>query len=187
MKPGATYLVTGGLGGFGLATAEWLVEQGATSLALIGRRGAVTEEAIAGVAKLEKMGATVRAFAADIADADALAKVLATIRAEMAPLKGIIHSAAVIEDAPILNLTAEQIERVFRPKLLGAWNLHQATLHDPLEMFVLYSSRAPSSEIPARARMSPPISILMLWRFTGGRSACRPLQSVGVPSRMPDS
>jgi acyl transferase domain-containing protein/acyl carrier protein/predicted O-methyltransferase YrrM len=140
VKAGATYLVTGGLGGFGLATAEWLVEQGATSLALIGRRGAVTEEAIAGVAKLEKMGATVRAFAADIADAPALATVLATVRAEMAPLTGVIHSAAVIEDTPILNLGPELIERVFRPKLLGAWNLHQATLHDPLEMFVLYSS-----------------------------------------------
>ncbi len=140
VKAGATYLVTGGLGGFGLATAEWLVEQGATSLALIGRRGAVTEEAIAGVARLERMGASVRAFAADIADADALAKVLATIRAEMAPLTGVIHSAAVIEDTPILNLGPELIERVFRPKLLGAWNLHQATLHDPLEMFVLYSS-----------------------------------------------
>ncbi len=140
VKAGATYLVTGGLGGFGLATAEWLVEQGATSLALIGRRGAVTEEAIAGVAKLEKLGATVRTFAADIADSAALANVLATVRAEMPPLTGVIHSAAVIEDAPILNLGPELMERVFRPKLLGAWNLHQATLHDPLEMFGLYSS-----------------------------------------------
>ena len=47
IQANATYLVTGGLGGFGLATAEWLVEQGATSLALLSRRGAVTEEAIA--------------------------------------------------------------------------------------------------------------------------------------------
>ena len=55
------------------------------------------------------MGATVRAFAADIADRDSLAKVLATVRAEMPPLTGIIHSAAVIEDAPILNLTGDQV------------------------------------------------------------------------------
>jgi phthiocerol/phenolphthiocerol synthesis type-I polyketide synthase C len=140
VKPNATYLVTGGLGGFGLASAEWLVEQGATSLALVGRKGAATEEAIAGIARLEKMGATVRAFAADISDLRSLENVLATVRAEMAPLAGIIHSAAVIEDAPILNLGAEQLERVYRPKLLGAWNLHQATLKDKIEMFVLYSS-----------------------------------------------
>ena len=150
VKAGATYLVTGGLGGFGLATAEWLVEQGATSLALLSRRGAVTEEAIAGVAKLERMGATVRAFAADIADPDSLAKVLATVRAEMAPLKGILHSAAVIEDAPILNLTGDQLERVFQPKLVGAWNLHQATLKDPIDMFVLYSSSAASVGNPGQ-------------------------------------
>jgi phthiocerol/phenolphthiocerol synthesis type-I polyketide synthase C len=140
VKAGATYLVTGGLGGFGFATAEWLVQQGATSLALIGRSGAATEEAVAGVAKLRQMGATVRAFAADIADASALTEVLAAVRSEMEPLKGIIHSAALIEDAPILNISAEQLERVYRPKMLGAWNLHQATLHDSLEMFVLYSS-----------------------------------------------
>ena len=142
IKPNATYLVTGGLGGFGLATAHWLLEQGATSLALVSRRGAATEEATSGIAKLEAMGATVRAFAADVSDADSLAAVLNTIRAEMAPLTGVIHSAAVIEDAPILNLGAEQLDHVFRPKLLGAWNLHQATLTDALDLFVLYSSSA---------------------------------------------
>jgi acyl transferase domain-containing protein/NADPH:quinone reductase-like Zn-dependent oxidoreductase/acyl carrier protein len=140
IRPAATYLVTGGLGGFGLATAGWLVDQGATSLALVGRRGPVTEEALAGIAELQKKGAAVRAFAADIADVDSLGAVLAAVRAEMAPLAGIIHSAAVIEDAPILNLGDEQLERVLRPKLLGAWNLHQATLGDSLDMFVLYSS-----------------------------------------------
>ena len=140
VKPGVTYLVTGGLGGFGLATALWLAEEGATSLALIGRRGAVTEEAKEGIAKLEAMGVKARAFSVDISDAGALAEALTVIRSEMAPLKGVIHSAAVIEDAPIVNLGAEQLERVFRPKLLGAWNLHHATLRDELEMFVLYSS-----------------------------------------------
>jgi phthiocerol/phenolphthiocerol synthesis type-I polyketide synthase C len=142
VQAGFTYLVTGGLGGFGLATAEWLVEQGATSLALLGRRGATTDEAKTGVAKLAKLGAEVRAFAVDIADRQALEKVLSTIRAEMPPLAGIIHSAAVIEDAPLLTLTSEQIERVFQPKMVGAWNLHEATLDDPINMFVLYSSSA---------------------------------------------
>ena len=140
VRPDVTYLVTGGLSGFGLATAEWLAEQGATSLALVGRRGANTEEAAAGIARMEKMGASVRSFAADISDPAALSSVLSTVRSHMAALKGVIHSAAVIEDASILNIGADQLERVFRPKLLGAWNLHQATLQDELEMFVLYSS-----------------------------------------------
>ena len=140
VRPGVTYLVTGGLGGFGLATAHWLVQQGARSLALVSRRGAATEEAQAGIGAMQAMGATVRAFAADVADAAALDQVLATVRAEMLPLAGVIHSAALIEDAPIVNLESEQVERVFAPKLLGAWNLHVATLGDPIEIFVLYSS-----------------------------------------------
>ena len=140
IRPGVTYLVTGGLGGFGLATARWLAEQGATSLALVSRRGATTDEAITAIAELTALNVSVRGFAADIADADAVAAMLATIRAEMAPLAGVFHSAAVIEDAPIAMLGREQLERVFRPKLLGAWNLHQATLTDALEVFVLYSS-----------------------------------------------
>ena len=58
----------------------------------------------------------------------------------MPPLAGVLHAAAVIEDAPIVNLSAEQIERVLSPKVLGAWHLHQATFADPIRMFVLYSS-----------------------------------------------
>jgi acyl carrier protein len=89
---------------------------------------------------MQAAGATVRPFATDIADAASLDGVLATIRAEMPPLAGVIHSAAVIEDAPIVNLGDEQLDRVYRPKMLGAWNLHRATLNDPLDLFVLYSS-----------------------------------------------
>jgi NADPH:quinone reductase-like Zn-dependent oxidoreductase/acyl carrier protein len=140
IQPGATYLVTGGLGGFGLATAKWLISKGATSLALIGRRGPNTEEAIAGIAEMEKAGATVRSFAADVSDAHSLANVLSIVRTTMPPLRGIIHAAAVIEDAPILQIDTGQLKRVLSPKILGAWNLHQATLHDPIDMFVLYSS-----------------------------------------------
>jgi NADPH:quinone reductase-like Zn-dependent oxidoreductase/acyl carrier protein len=140
IKPAATYLVTGGLSGFGLATAEWLAEQGATSLALLGRRGASTEEATAAIAKLEKMGVQVRAFSVDVSDRAALDHALNTVRSEMAPLTGVLHAAAAIEDAPILNLTPDQLERVFQPKMIGAWNLHEATLKDSLDMFVLYSS-----------------------------------------------
>jgi NAD(P)-dependent dehydrogenase (short-subunit alcohol dehydrogenase family) len=138
--PAGTYLVTGGLSGFGLATAKWLVAQGARSLALVGRRGAANDEALAGIAALEAAGATVRAFAGDVSIAADVARILADVRAEMAPLRGVFHAAAVIEDAPILQIDAERLRRVLAPKLLGAWNLHEATLRDELDAFVLYSS-----------------------------------------------
>lgn len=140
VKADGTYLVTGGLGGFGLETARWLADEGATSLALVSRSGAKSDEAKAALAEFEAQGVTVRAYAADIADPLALQDVLDAIRADMLPLKGVIHSAAVIEDAPILAIEKDQLQRVFLPKMVGALNLHNLTLGDPLEMFVLYSS-----------------------------------------------
>jgi len=151
VRPEATYLVTGGLGGFGLATAEWLVEQGATSLALLGRRGATTPEAQDAVARMETAGASVRAFPVDVSDRAALDVVLSVLRAEMAPLAGVFHSAAAIEDAPVLRVGPEQLETVFGAKMLGAFNLHEATLADRLEQFVLYSSSSAAIGNPGQS------------------------------------
>src|SRR5262249_44743583 len=39
LRPGGTYLVTGGLGALGLRVARWLVERGARRLVLVGRHG----------------------------------------------------------------------------------------------------------------------------------------------------
>ncbi len=137
LDPHASYLVTGGLGGFGLRTAQWLVEKGARHLILLGRRGPDTEEAQAGIALLQSQGAEVSAHACDITDASALSSVIASCRQK---IKGIIHAAAVIEDSLIENLSSEQFERVVSPKVTGALNLHSATLKQPLDFFVLYSS-----------------------------------------------
>ncbi|KQT68982.1 MULTISPECIES: type I polyketide synthase [unclassified Aureimonas] len=140
VRPDVTYLVTGGLSGFGLATAEWLVAEGARSLALLGRRGATTEEAKAGLARIRAAGAVATGFAVDVADREALDRVLFEIRATMPPLKGVVHAAAVIEDAPLMNVDRGLMHRVMSAKMIGAWNLHEMTLADGLESFVLYSS-----------------------------------------------
>lgn len=142
IRPDATYLVTGGLGGVGLATAEWLVAQGARSLALISRRGDATAEAQAGLARMRAAGAAPRAFAADVSDAAALEAVLREVRATMPPLRGVIHSAALIEDAPLLKVDRRLMHDVMAAKMLGAWTLHRATLQDELDHFVMFSSSA---------------------------------------------
>ncbi|MDL4864738.1 SDR family NAD(P)-dependent oxidoreductase, partial [Halomonas elongata] len=136
----ATYLVTGGLGGFGLRSAQWLAERGARHLVLVGRRGAASPEADEGIARLEAMGVTVEAAACDVADRDALAALLERCRAEHPPLKGVIHAAAVIEDGLIRNLDDERIARVLTPKIEGARHLDALTRNDELDFFVLYSS-----------------------------------------------
>ncbi|CAM3378391.1 type I polyketide synthase [Halomonas lysinitropha] len=136
----ASYLVTGGLGGFGLASARWLASRGARHLILVGRSGAASDEARAGVAALEAQGVEVVAAACDITDRAALTRLLDECRNRLPPLRGVIHAATVIDDGLIRNLDPERIRRVLAPKIEGARHLDALTRHERLDFFVMYSS-----------------------------------------------
>jgi acyl transferase domain-containing protein/NADPH:quinone reductase-like Zn-dependent oxidoreductase/NAD(P)-dependent dehydrogenase (short-subunit alcohol dehydrogenase family)/acyl carrier protein len=141
VKPDATYVVTGGLSGFGLRTAWWLVRHGARHLALLSRRGAAaTPDAGKILEELAAAGVSVIAPACDVADAAAVRGTLASIEAHMPPLRGIVHAAMVIEDALLRDLTPGQLHRVLAPKIRGALELHEATRERELDFFILYSS-----------------------------------------------
>ncbi|WP_252107394.1 MULTISPECIES: type I polyketide synthase [unclassified Halomonas] len=136
----ASYLVTGGLGGFGLKTAQWLVSKGARQLVLLGRSGAASDEAKAAVEAFETQGVKVLAAACDITDRAALEAVIERAAIELGPLKGIIHAATVIDDGLIRNLDFDRIQKVLAPKIDGARHLDALTREMPLDFFVLYSS-----------------------------------------------
>ena len=136
----ATYLITGGLGGFGLRTAQWLVAKGAKNLVLISRSGPASAEAQATVTELQARGIKVLATACDVTDRKALSTLFAQIAAKMPPLRGIVHAAVVIEDALVRNSNAEQIRKIFAPKILGAQYLHELTREMKMDFFVLFSS-----------------------------------------------
>lgn len=141
-EPGSTYLITGGLGGFGQQTARWLVENGVSAVVLTGRRGADTDDKRTFIAELEKTGAMVKAVACDAADPMQVRQLLAMIASEMPPLKGVIHSAAAIIDQPITEINLNDLSTVMRNKATGAWVLHEETRGLPLDHFILYSSAA---------------------------------------------
>ena len=140
-QPDATYLITGGLGGFGLAVAEWMVEKGAGHLVLMGR-GEASAEALKKIVRLERRGARVAVQYADVADPEQLSNVLRDIDGSFPPLRGVFHAAAVFEDCVSFNLNHERLRQVWAPKVQGAWNLHVQTLDKPLDYFVLFSSVA---------------------------------------------
>ncbi len=140
LRQDACYLVTGGLSGFGLATAQWLVQQGARHLVLLGRRGAATPGAEPALQALREQGAQVTVLACDVTDAAALKQALSTFGASLPPLRGVIHAAMVLDDALLPNLDAARFAPVLAAKIGGAQNLHDATLGQPLDFFVLYSS-----------------------------------------------
>lgn len=136
----ATFLVTGGLSGFGLKTAEWLAEKGTRNLVLISRSGPVSEEARDTIARLEKSGVTIHAAACDVTDRAALAALLEEVAGSLPPLKGVVHAAMVVDDGLVRSLDQNQVRRVLAPKILGALYLHELTLAMSLDYFILYSS-----------------------------------------------
>lgn len=136
----ATYLVTGGFGGFGLALARWMVARGAKNLLLVGRRGAATPEAQRAIIDLEQSGAQVAAVAADVSNEKDVIRVMDQIMRNLPPLAGVFHTAGVLDDAMLSDLTPSRLNTVMEPKALGAWYLHKHTSHQSLDYFVMFSS-----------------------------------------------
>ncbi len=134
-----TILITGGLGGFGLETARWLVERGARHLVLVGRSGAATEAAREAVAEIKSRGVDARAIACDVSNESALRGLIRDI-ADMPRLGGVVHAAMVLDDFVLANYSRERLERVLEPKVVGAANLDRLTRDCPLDFFILYSS-----------------------------------------------
>jgi len=135
-----TYLVTGGLDGFGLEAARWLARHGAKHLALMSRRGPATPTADAVLAEFAAAGVDARAYAVDVGDEAALASVLNHIRGDQAPLGGVIHAAVAMDDALLGALDADRFARALHPKLGGADALDRLTRSDNIGLFLLFSS-----------------------------------------------
>ncbi|MDD4868257.1 MAG: SDR family NAD(P)-dependent oxidoreductase, partial [Mycobacterium sp.] len=149
LRVDATYLVTGGLGSVGLEIAGYFAAHGARHLVLTGRRapGDAAQQRIEAIR--ERHGCEVRVVAADVADAHDVARLLATVQAELPPMAGIVHAAGEIGTTPLRSgdFASQQAEldRVFAGKVWGAWNLSEAALETPglqLDFFLATSSIA---------------------------------------------
>ncbi|MEO3814018.1 SDR family NAD(P)-dependent oxidoreductase [Sphaerisporangium sp. B11E5] len=142
IDPEGTVLITGATGGVGgLVAAHMVRRHGARHLLLVSRRGASAASAGRLRDELTALGVEVSFAAADVADAGALARVLAEVPARH-PLTAVLHAAGVLDDATIGTLTPERLDAVLRPKVDGAWHLHELTRDADLAAFVLFSSAA---------------------------------------------
>jgi thioesterase domain-containing protein/NAD(P)-dependent dehydrogenase (short-subunit alcohol dehydrogenase family)/acyl carrier protein len=156
-------LITGGFGGMGLALAEALVREKGTPIALVARGELPAREgwaaylrrsddAVAGriraVERLEAMGARVAVFAADVSNVEEMRAAVAGAEAALGPIKGVIHAAGVIDDAPIIGKSPLAVEDVFTPKVHGTQVLDSIFPDGRLDWVALCSS---SSTITAPA------------------------------------
>lgn len=137
----SAYIVTGGLGGLGLFLAEKMATAGCGRIVLSARTQP-TREALETIELIRAIGTDVVVELGDITEPGTTARLVATATATGLPLRGVLHGAAVIEDATLMNITNELIERDWAPKVYGAWNLHSATVGQPLDWFCSFSSAA---------------------------------------------
>ncbi|MEV4096141.1 SDR family NAD(P)-dependent oxidoreductase [Streptosporangium saharense] len=137
-REGGTVLVSGATGALGRLTARHLVSgYGVRRLLLVSRGGPTSEGAAELVAELRETGAEVTIAACDVADREQVARLLAEH-----PVTAVVHVAGVLNDGLVESLTPERIATVLRPKVDGAVNLHELTVGQDLDAFVLFSSVA---------------------------------------------
>ncbi|MCK2257728.1 type I polyketide synthase [Crossiella sp. S99.1] len=133
-----TVLITGGTGTLGAALAHHLVAQHNTRhLLLVSRRGPEAPGANELRDELREAGAQVDIIACDLTDSTAVAALVDNI-----PLTAVFHTAGVLDDATLTELTPAQLSRVLAAKARSAYLLHEHTRHHDLTAFVLYSSLA---------------------------------------------
>ena len=146
----ATYLITGGLGGLGLVTAQALAQHGARHLVLTSRRKA-SEEALQVIAALKESGVTIETRQADMrADADVEA-LLEEITATMPPLRGIVHAAGILDDGVVSHLSLSKFESVMAGKVGGALAMDARVKYFDLDFLLYYSSAAGILGSPGQA------------------------------------
>ncbi|EPY00459.1 SDR family NAD(P)-dependent oxidoreductase, partial [Magnetospirillum fulvum] len=136
--PDGCVVVTGGLGGMGMTLAEQFAAAG-VRVVLLHRRSTVPPDL------------AFAAYRCDVTDADQVAAVFATIRAEVGAIRGVIHAAGIAGDGYLLSRSREDYEAVLAPKVTGTWNIHRATLGDDLAFFVLASSRTALTGAPGQS------------------------------------
>jgi len=149
-QPQGTVLVTGGTGALGAHVARWLATNGAERLVLTSRGGPAAPGAEELMAELRAHDVEVAVVACDMADRDAVRRLLAEY-----PPDAVIHTSVVLDDSPISALRPEQFERVLRAKAVAAVNLHELTSELDLSAFVLFSSIGGVLGLPGQGNYAP--------------------------------
>ncbi|WP_081290200.1 sulfolipid-1 biosynthesis phthioceranic/hydroxyphthioceranic acid synthase, partial [Mycobacterium asiaticum] len=135
------YIITGGVGGLGLYFASKMSAAGCGRLVLTAR-SAPNPKARQMIERLRKSGTDIVVELGSIAEPDTAVRLVAAATATGLPLRGVVHSAAVVEDATLVNITDEIIDRDWAPKAFGSYYLHRASIGQPLDWFCVFSSGA---------------------------------------------
>ena len=150
MRDDRTYLITGGTGALGGTIARHLVQLGARTIVLTGRRDrdAAIDRLLG---DLSDAGAQATYLRADVSRGADVDRMFGEDLPKLPPLAGIVHAAGVLDDALLAQQTRERFARVLAPKAIGAWHLHRASKAVALDFFLMFSSAASIVGTPGQA------------------------------------
>uniref|UniRef100_A0A8D0GNS8 Fatty acid synthase n=1 Tax=Sphenodon punctatus TaxID=8508 RepID=A0A8D0GNS8_SPHPU len=139
--PTKSYIITGGLGGFGLELAQWLVERGAQRLVLTSRSGIRTGYQAKRVKEWKQMGVQVLVSTSDVGTLEG-AQHLIEEASQLGPVGGIFNLAMVLRDAMLDNQSPELFYEVSKPKYAGTLHMDRVSRERCLDLdyFVAFSS-----------------------------------------------
>jgi len=152
IKEGGVYLITGGLGGMGIAFAKDLAAQKHVKLALIGRSGlppreewaavqdAKTVEKINAILAIEASGSEVLVIAADVSAPPQIEKAVNETREKLGNIDGVLHCAGIAGNGYLFRKEEATFAGVLRPKIQGTWLLDRLTRQDKPDFFILCSA-----------------------------------------------
>lgn len=170
------YLITGGTAGLGLFLAGEMAAAGCGRIVL-NSRSWPSPDAQAAIEAMRAAGADVQVELGDIAEPGTAERLVAVATASGLAVRGVLHAAAVVEDATLSNVSGELIDRCWTPKVYGAWNIHQALQEreadQPLDWFCSFSSAAALVGSPgqgAYAAANSWLDAFAHWRRAQGRA-----------------
>jgi acyl transferase domain-containing protein len=157
LRDRGVYLITGGLGGIGLALAETIATSVRARLVLVGRTDFPPRESwdewlhshgdqhgianqIRKIRSFEVAGAEIMVARGDVCDRLAMQRIADQVHARFGSINGIIHAAGVLDDAPLLQRDRDSAARVLAPKVRGTLVLDSIFQREPLDFFILMSS-----------------------------------------------
>ena len=155
LKPGGIYVISGGLGGIGIELSRYLLETYQARLILLGRtplpdvevwsegllQGGAIAEKIAHYQQLQQLPGSVVYYGVDVGSlAEVKAVVGKTLAEWSGSLDGVVHLAGLYHEQCLVDETPERLRQAMRPKVQGAWVLHQLLQSCPDALFIHSSS-----------------------------------------------
>ena len=173
VRPDGAYVITGGLGGLGLVFARWLADRGAGRIVLSGRREPSADDQ----RRLDELGADgteISYVRGDLAVDGVAQRLVAAAEETGKTLRGVLHSAGVLDESLVSAVTVDGLERVWAAKAAGAMRLHLATADRPLDWWVGFSSMAALLGLPGQlsyATANAWLDGFVAWQRAAGRPA----------------